>query len=125
MRANIEYDDKGYVISLNVDANGKYELPEGFNPEDAFYYHLVDGELVLDEELKQKTEQEDEKEYQIAQLREQLARSDDDLLAFIEDWFSLKNPLTFISDMFSLMKNYAAIVSERQSIRQRIKELGG
>ena len=89
-------------------------------------YQLIDGVAILDEDKKAelvKEEDEDEKQFKIITLTGQLKSSDEDLLDFIEQLFSLKNPLTFISDMLTLMKNYTALVAERQSIRKQIKEL--
>ena len=123
MRADIQFDENDYVIQLNTNSSGEYELPDGFDFGHSFCYHLVDGELVLDTEMATEIDAEDARQEEIGLLKRQLALTDDDMLAFVEDLFSLKNPLTFISDMFNLMKNYATLVATRQSIREQIRGL--
>ena len=122
MKANITFDKDNYILSLNT-GDGEYDLPEDFDFSKAFYYHLVNDELVLDTVKAEEGEIADEKRSRIEMLTYQLQMTNSDMLDFIEQLFSFKNPLTFISDMFTLMKNYTALVTERQNIRKQIKEL--
>ena len=123
MRANITFDENNYIASFNADPDGEYELPAGFDIPNAFYYQYIDGAFVLDTEKEEETQAEFIKREQIESLRFQLSQTDDDMLAFVEDLFTLKNPLTFISDMINLMKNYTTLVATRQSIREQIRGL--
>lgn len=106
-------------VELNLE---DYDLTE----DRIYAYKLGKNELIFDEAkyqeiLEQKQKEENEKE--IEELTEELNATDENLLGFVEDMFSLKNPLTFISDLINLMKKYSMLVSARQTIRQRIKEL--
>ena len=123
MRVQITFDDNNYITKIVSDTEGNYDLPDDFNLEIASAYHLVDGEIILDEDKAAFILEEDEKRMESQNLYIQLKQSDEDLLEFIEELFTFKNPLTFISDMIALMKNYATLVATRQSIRERIREL--
>ena len=106
-------------VELDLD---KYDLTE----DRIYAYKLGKNELIFDEAkyqeiLDEKQKEEDEKE--IEQLTEELNATDENMLGFVEDMFSLKNPLTFISDLINLMKKYSMLVTARQRIRERIKEL--
>ena len=106
-------------VELDLD---QYDLTE----DRIYAYKLGKNELIFDEEkykqiLEEKQEEADQKE--IEQLYKELQATDEEMLAFLEDMFSLKNPLTFISDLISLMKKYSMLVVARQQIRQRIREL--
>lgn len=129
MLYTLNLDKDNYILSIAHTKFDNVELDiDKIDLEYLQAYKYENKTVTLDEnkkaELKKAYEQET-KNNEINLLKIQLAQSDDDLLSFIEDWFSLKNPLTFISDMFALMKNYTSIVTERRSIRARIKELGG
>lgn len=127
MLYTVNTDNDGYILSVAHTSNDNVELDlESMELEYLNAYQLVEGVAVLDENRKEEliTEQEtQEKQLQIFSLMEQLKATDEDLLGFLEDLFSLKNPLTFISDMFNLMKNYATLVADRISLRQQIEQL--
>jgi len=127
MLYTLNLDSDNYILSIAHTKNDSVELDlESMELAYMNAYKYIDGVLSLDEEKKAELiaqEEAEEKQIQIAELLEQLHSSDEDLLAFIEDLFSFKNPLTFISDMIGLMKNYATLVANRQSIREQIKEL--
>lgn len=106
-------------VELDLD---KYDLTE----DRIYAYKLGKNELIFDDEkykqiLEEKQKEADQEE--IEQLYKELQATDEDMLGFLEDMFSLKNPLTFISDLINLMKKYSMLVVARQQIRQRIKEL--
>ena len=106
-------------VELDLD---QYDLTE----DRIYAYKLGKNELIFDEEkykqiLEEKQKEADQEE--IEQLYKELQATDEDMLGFLEDMFSLKNPLTFISDLINLMKKYSMLVVARQQIRQRIKEL--
>lgn len=106
-------------VELDLD---QYDLTE----DRIYAYKLGKNELIFDEKrykqiLEEKQKEADQKE--IEQLYKELQATDEEMLGFLEDMFSLKNPLTFISDLINLMKKYSMLVVARQQIRQRIKEL--
>ena len=117
MRANIVFNDDGYVFELTYQEDGEYELPDNFDEIILGCYKLSDGKVVLD------VNKDEYKKHEISLLEIELSKTDEEMLGFLEDFFSLKNPLTFISDLFNLMKNYSMLVVARQQIRQKIKEL--
>lgn len=127
MLYTVSLDSSNYILSVAHTKNDDTELNlEEMELEYLSAYKMTDGSAVLDLVKKAELIAEEaarEKQEQIDDLIQQLESSNDEMLEFVEDLFSLKNPLTFISDMFTLMKNYTALVTERQSIRQQIKEL--
>ena len=127
MLYTISLDENNYIQSIGHTKKDNTELDiEKIDLQYLNAYQLIDGIVVLNEDRKKELIQENEKiakEEEILTLTDHLKQSDEDLLDFVEQLFALKNPLTFISDMFTLMKNYTALVAERQSIRKQIKEL--
>ena len=127
MLYTVSLDENNYIQSIGHTKKDNTELDiEEIDLQYLNAYQLIDGIVVLNEDRKKELIQENEKiakEEEILTLTDHLKQSDEDMLGFVEDLFSLKNPLTFISDMFTLMKNYASLVSARQEIRERIKEL--
>ena len=127
MLYTVSLDSNNYILNVAHTQHDDTELNlEEMELEYLGAYQLIEGVATLDEEKKAELiaqEEEQEKQFKILDLTEQLKSTDEELLSFIEDLFSLKNPLTFISDMFTLMKNYTALVTERQNIRKQIKEL--
>ena len=129
MLYTITLDEDNYITSISHTANDDVELDlEKIELVYLNAYQYIDGVLSFDEKKKAQIMEENEQADRFEQIEElyaQLKQSDEDLLEFIEELFSLKNPLTFISDMIALMKNYATLVATRQDIRQQIKQLGG
>ena len=127
MLYTVNLDDSNYILSVAHTDNDNVELNlDEMELQYLSAYKLTDGSAALDLVKKAELIAEEaarEKQEQIEDLIQQLESTNDDMLGFVEDLFSLKNPVTFISDMFTLMKNYAALVANRQSIREQIKEL--
>lgn len=131
MKYEVITDAEGYVQVIQhtgtVRDYVELNLEEYNLKEDRIYaYKLGKNELIFDENRykeiqEQKQKEENEKEIEV--LTKELNATDEDMLGFLEDMFSLKNPLTFISDLINLMKNYSMLVVARQQIRQKIKEL--
>ena len=122
----VNLDENGYILSVSHTENDDTELNlDEMELEYLNAYRLIDGKAVLDEKRKAELIAEKErqtKDEEIAELTEQLHSTDEDILDFVERLFSLKNPLTFISDMITLMKDYSTLVANRQKIRKQIKE---
>ena len=127
MLYTVSLDENNYILSVAHTAHDDTELNlEEMELEYLGAYQLIEGAVTLDENKKEKLiaeAEEVEKQEEILTLTDQLHATDEDLLAFLEDLFSLKNPLTFISDMINLMKNYSTLVANRLAIRQQIEEL--
>lgn len=126
MLYTVNLDENGYILSISNTEYDSVELDlDTMELEYLNAYQIIDGKAVLDEKRKAeliKEEQQREKDEEIAKLVEELKATDEDMLDFLERLFSFKNPLTFISDMISLMKEYATLVANRQQIRKEIKE---
>lgn len=126
----VELDKNNYLIGFYQDDEGKYDFdPSKMNLDYKTCYKLVDGEFVFDEEKKQAIDEEVEKAYEISGLKEYLISTSDVANDFVEQLFSLTNPLTFVSDLISLMSTYKntykTILAERKKARDRLKELEG
>ena len=129
MLYTVSLDENNYIMSVGHTSNDNVELDlESMELEYLNAYQLVEGQAVLDEERKAEIiaqNEEQAKQMEIITLTEQLKATDEDMLDFVERLFSFKNPLTFIADMINLMKDYATLVSNRQSIREQLRRLQG
>ena len=127
MKYTVSLDENNYILSVAHTQHDDTELNlEEMELEYLGAYQLIEGVATLDEEKKAELiaqEEEQEKQIEIMNLSLQLQSTNTDMLDFLEQLFTLKNPLTFISDMFNLMKNYTTLVATRQSLREQIKEL--
>ena len=127
MRANITFDVDGYAINFAQALDGKYELPLTFDIDFLRCYHLVDNELVLDEEKKASAVEEEEKQIEINDLQNKLNGTDYIIARTFEEIMALDNPLTFIADFIKILKNfkskYAEQLENRKTWRERIEEL--
>ena len=127
MLYTVSLNENNYIMSVGHTANDNVELDlESMELEYLNAYQLIEGVAVLDEERKAEIiaeNEEQEKQYEIITLTEQLKATDEDMLDFLERLFSFKNPLTFIADMINLMKDYATLVATRQDIREQIRRL--
>lgn len=126
MLYTVSLDKDNYITAIGHTANDNIDLNLDEIVADYLNaYQLIDGKVVLDKKKKAKIiaeNEEEDKQMQIMALTELLHESDEDMLDFLERLFSFKNPLTFISDMISLMKKYSTLVANRQQIRKEIKE---
>lgn len=123
----VNLDKNGFILSISHTAGDNVSLNlEEMDLNHLNAYQLFDGKAVLNEERLAELvveEEEREKEIEIADLINQLKSTDEDLLAFVEDLFSLKNPLTFITDLIGLMAKYTKLVADRIAIRKQIEDL--
>lgn len=127
MLYTVSLDSNNYILSVAHTQHDDTELNlEEMELEYLGAYQLIEGVATLDEEKKAELvaeQEEQEKQIEIMNLSLQLQSTNTDMLDFVEQLFALKNPLTFISDMINLMKNYMTLVATRQSLREQIKEL--
>ena len=129
MRARINFDENGYVSHFVVDPNGDYEIDDDLNFEFLYCYHLVGGEIVLDEEMKASQIAEEQKVTEIVDLQSKLNETDYIISRTFEEIMSLDNSVTFVVEFIKILKEfrtkYAEQLKNRKSWRQRIEELKG
>lgn len=128
MKANITFDENNYIKRFVVAIDGEYEIDqETFEFDYLFCYHLVDGELVLDENKKQEQIEQNDKENEIAFLKRELYDTDYITARCFEEIMALDNKLTFIADFIAIVikysKQYKDVIANRKAWRQRIEEL--
>ena len=126
----IKLDKSGYLTGFYEDAKGEVEvLPSDMMLEYINCYKIENGNIVFDEEKYESIVLEEEKALEISELKEYLISTSDVDNDFIEQLFSLTNPLTFVSDLISLMSTYKntykTILNKRRQARDRLKELEG
>lgn len=123
----INLDKDNYILSISHTQNDNVNID--LSTLDLRYlnaYKYENSEIILDEKKKAQLiveEEAREKADEIAELKEQLQGTDEDILAMLEDIGSLTNPLTFVADLIALVKKYATLIAERKNIREQIKEL--
>lgn len=126
-------DKNNYVLSISHTSNDDVELDlEDLDLSHIGAYKFTGGKLVLDEDKKEELIEEEtvvEKAIEITELKEYLISTSDVANDFVEQLFSLTNPLTFVSDLVSLINSYKntykIILAERRTARNRLKELEG
>ena len=129
MKYSFTLDKDGYILMLKKDEDGIEFNPHSIDLSYLNCYKVVDDKVVLDEEKKNLIDSDTEKALEITELKEYLVSTSDVDNDFIEQLFSLNNPLTFISDLISLMTSYKTtyktILAQRKTARDRLKELEG
>lgn len=125
-RYKVILDSNGYITGAYLTTGDDYDLEGNLAdwPDIAKgWYKIKDGALDLDENKKAEIIKAINDALLIAELKEQLQGTDEDILAMLEDIGSLTNPLTFVADLIALVKKYATLIAERKNIREQIKEL--
>lgn len=130
MRARIEFDENNYIKHFVTDwMDGNYEVDDGFEFEYMTCYHLVDGQIVLDEVKKQEQITQYNNEEEIIRLETLLDDSDYIVARCFEEIMALDNKLTFIADFIGIVAKYATqykdAIAQRKQWRARIEELKG
>lgn len=127
MRARINFDENGYVSHFVVDPNGDHEIDDDINFEFLYCYHLIDGEIVLDEEKRASQIAEEQKETEITDLQSKLNETDYIISRTFEEIMALDNSVTFVVEFIKILKEFRTKYSEqlknRKTWRQRIEEL--
>ena len=116
MKYEIQLDENNYVSGIvhNGDERDIYDDEFIFN---TFYkdghrvncYHLVDGEYILDEVKEQEEIAKEQKEQEIARLKQELSDTDYQAIKYSEGWIS--------------EEEYAPIKANRETLRQQIRAL--
>ena len=127
MRASIIFDEDNYIVSLNEDEKGKYEVPDDIELLRINCYHLVDNELIFDEQKAKTQDKQEKTDLEIFDLTQKLNSTDYIMARMVEEIMTLNNPLTFIADIIKIFKAYATkykdTLSNRKTWRERIEEL--
>lgn len=128
MTARLVFNEEGYIKRFFIGEEG-YTLPEDFNLKYVYCYHLVDGQIVLDESRKVEQIEKEMGQIEIEDLKKKLSETDFIFIQELEEISSLSNPVTFISDLIKILVSYSTkykdIISNRKAWRDRIKELEG
>lgn len=130
MKAKIEFDENNYIKHFVTDwINGEYEVDDDFDFDYLYCYHLVDGEILLDLDRKQKQIEEENKQLEIEELEWKLTGTDYICARCFEEILALDNKLTFIADFIAILakytKQYKEVLAQRKQWRERIEELQG
>lgn len=129
MKAKIDFDENKYIKRFVTDnINGEYEIDfDNFDMDHLYCYHLVNNELVLDEDKVNQLDEKQAKEEEIIELEHNLNDTDYIIARVFEEVMSLNNPLTFISDLIKIFVKYNSYYKEqltnRVKWRNRIEEL--
>ena len=132
MKLYVNLDKDGYVLSVcSNELEGMPSIDSGdydFSGCRLSAYRWNGKALVLDEdrlaELEQE-EQEQEKETEIWELTRLLRESDSVVLEALESILSATTLTALLSALVSAAKSIKATLTERNNIRERIRDLGG
>lgn len=128
MTARLVFNEEGYIERFFIGEEG-YTLTEDFDLRYVYCYHLVDGQIVLDESRKAEQIEKEMGQIEIEDLKKKLSETDYIFAQEVEEISSLSNPVTFISDLIKILVSYSTkykdIISNRKAWRDRIKELEG
>lgn len=128
MTARLVFNEEGYIERFFIGEEG-YTLTEDFDLRYVYCYHLVDGQIVLDESRKAEQIEKEMVQIEIEDLKKKLSETDFIFIQELEEISSLSNPVTFISDLIKILVSYSTkykdIISNRKAWRDRIKELEG
>lgn len=126
MTARLVFNEEGYIERFFIDEEG-YTLPEDFDLRYVYCYHLVDGQIVLDENRKATQIEKEIDRIEIEDLKKQLSGTDFIFIQELEEIGALDNPVTFITDLIKILKSYSTtykdVIANRKVWRERIKEL--
>ena len=120
----------GYVSGFYMVLEGEYDY-EGqmadYPNACKGWTKFVNGKFVEDETKKAEIEGEEAKQTELATLHKDLSDSDYLVARTFEQVMALENPLTFISDLIKITKEfrekYAETIANRETWRKRIEEL--
>ena len=128
MTARLVFNEEGYIERFFIGEEG-YTLPEDFDLRYIYCYHLVDGQIVLDESRKADQIEKEMYQIEIEDLKKKLSETDFIFIQELEEISSLSSPVTFITDLIKILVSYSTkykdIISNRKAWRDRIKELEG
>lgn len=126
MTARLVFNEEGYIELFFIGEEG-YTLPKDFDLRYVYCYHLVDGQIVLDESRKAAQIEKEMSQIEIEDLKKKLSGTDFIFIRELEEIGALDNPVTFITDLIKIMKSYSTtykdVIANRKVWRERIEEL--
>lgn len=127
----LNLDKDKYILSISHTKNDNVEID--LSLLDLKYlncYKFINSEVILDETKKAEMIAEEEsksKAEEIADLQQKLNDSDYIIARTFEEIMSLDNSITFIADFIKIIKQfktqYAEVLANRKTWRERIEEL--
>lgn len=131
LKVKIITGEDNYIISAFITSQGNYDLDEllkdGFDFNYATCFKMVEGKPVLDEQKKEAEQEQRIHDARVNELIGKLEESDIEVTAILDDLTSLNNPVTFVSDLISILASfnskYAQLVKDRKAWRTELNEL--
>lgn len=127
MKYRIETDSAGFITGIFADDKGKEFDISDLKTEFLNCYKVAEGVPVLDNEKYESVLSENEKENRIAELKSELSSTDYIQDGFVTGLMQLKNPVTFIADLISLISDtmtaYPAVMNRRAELINELKQL--
>lgn len=135
----LDVDDSGYLRSVftrqvsedepelnlpHIDSLDGYD----FSGNRIFAYRWDGKKLVLDDDKLaelMREEADEQNQWIIADLTEQLRQSDSIVLEALEGLFSATTATGFITSLIAAARNIRSVLAERSDLRQRIQALRG
>ena len=116
MKYEIQLDENNYVSGI-VHTGDEKDIYDDEFIYNTFYkdghrvncYHLVNNEYILNEIKEQEEIAKEQKEQEIARLKQELANTDYEAIKYSEGWFT--------------EEEYAPIKAMRESLREQIRAL--
>ena len=125
----IKTNEEGYVIDF-CDIYQNDESVEVPTPDDLIdfignwtNYRLIDGQLEKDTEAAEAEAKRKEIEAEIADLRQQLNDSADQVMEQLESLFAATTLAGFLTSLLEGARKLKTVLQERSNIRERIAEL--
>ena len=127
MKYEIKLDESGFIIGIMEDEKGIEVPPEIASSDWLSVYQYKDGKFVFSQEKFNEITEFDNRQKRINEILDALVRTDYVQDDFINSLLSLTNPVTFITDLISLivntMKDYPSVIAERKALITELKTL--
>ena len=124
----IKINEDGYIAAFASEPQEGYievAEPQDFNDFFDYWncYKLIEGELVRDNDAINQQQTIIGEKAELAELRERLAATNDQILEALESLFSANSLTSIISVLVNSAKSLKAVLEERSAIRQRIAQI--
>ena len=127
MKYRVIADEQNFVIGIVADEKGIEIEKDIANSEYLEAYRLAEGKLILDEDRKAELVSRDQTQARAEELTRLLEDSDIEVTAILDDLTSLNNPVTFVTDLISLLSSfnskYSQLVKDRKAWRSELNDL--
>lgn len=121
-------NEEGYVAAFASEPQEGFievQEPQDFNDFFDYWncYKLIEGVLVRDNGAINQQQTVIGEKAELAELRERLAATNDEILEALENLFSANSLTSIISVLVNSAKSLKAVLEERSAIRRRIAEI--